>query len=205
MPDTGPTGSLLPAGLWQNWPPRFLFFSYAAIILTEYHLQHPMQAIFNLPVCRYNAPFHQRRRNERCDAEPPDCLSFSCPGVTRVFDHDHGLQPQPWMAFHAPLCRCADPVAPHFNAPIIRLSGFALLDALSGYLPLKRLIEKPFNLPAHAARMTLDCSSVQSHHRHPHQCLADRCCADAAPSCHWTSRMTMAPLSDSKASTRELP
>ena len=50
MPDTGPTGSLLPAGLWQNWPPRFLFFSYAAIILTEYHLQHPMQAIFNLPV-----------------------------------------------------------------------------------------------------------------------------------------------------------
>ena len=69
MPDTGPTGSLLPAGLWQNWPPAFpVLFLYVnhpgGKSPTAPHAGHFQPA----SDCRYNAPFYQRgaKRTMRC-------------------------------------------------------------------------------------------------------------------------------------------
>ena len=110
-----------------------------------------------------------RTVNERRHVKSSHRFNFS-PDFTRVFEHDHDLQPQPLMALHEPLLLCADPpVESHFNAPIIRLNGFALLDTLSGYVPLKMLIEKQCNILAQAVLITLDYPSVRLHNWHPDQ------------------------------------
>ena len=74
----------------------------AAFVLSERHVHHPMQVIFNLPVVANNASHFPGLNIERRDVIPSACFGYAF-DFTGVFRHDDALKTWPLVMLIEPV------------------------------------------------------------------------------------------------------
>jgi hypothetical protein len=67
---------------------RRVFGSDAAFVVTEQHIHHPMQAVFDGPVFPDHRADQVRQQDQRCDVEARFALCFSVDEALAVDDDD---------------------------------------------------------------------------------------------------------------------